>query len=412
MRQNALRCAAYFVLGALFTLLWVTDPAPGFGPNIKARTAEPVCPHPVSASSRKPGKIPPCGEIEAIEIPFANPDGLFPDREARLETPKWFFQGFSESRLSRFLCSCELRPAEKAVLLDKRFWNTSPDGCVISPPDQLLWSLSHRGRQQIYSVLANSVTNYPQCFPFRFPLDGFDRKFKESGLAGGQLEKIRRLTYTNSGDLCFADLRAAQGVLKPNEFNELIQTLYAMPVYLLRLHVSPDSDLETLIRYWGKAGRQKLVAPLLSSMARVPGGAAINISYLLPPFARLRLYTYPEAWNDQTAPKQDCVFTALNFFNETMDTNFFDITYKEKFFNSQYALINDDPIFGDLVTLIDGQNQAFHTCVYIADGFVFTKNGANPAQPWVLMKMSDMLVMYHSLEKSSRVLFLRRKELG
>jgi hypothetical protein len=137
----------------------------------------------------------------------------------------------------------------------------------------------------------------------------------------------------------------------------------------------------------------------------------MNISYLLPTFARLRLYTYPEAWDDATASQQDCFFTAMNFFNETPDTNFFDSVYSRKVLNSEYEPINEEPIFGDLIALFNDQGDAIHTCVYIADDFVFTKNGINAAQPWVLMRMADMLLIYYSPEKPGRILFLRRKNL-
>ena len=72
-----------------------------------------------------------------------------------------------------------------------------------------------------------------------------------------------------------------------------------------------------------------LLLVLLSVPHAAPGGAAVNISYLMPTFARLRLYTYPDSWNDPDTSKQDCFFTTMNFFNETPDTNFFDAGYSE-----------------------------------------------------------------------------------
>src|SRR4051794_4727253 len=65
---------------------------------------------------------PPSGRIEAVEIPLANTDGVFPDREQRLAHPKWFFENLSESRLARYFNSCDLRPQELRMLLDKRTW--------------------------------------------------------------------------------------------------------------------------------------------------------------------------------------------------------------------------------------------------------------------------------------------------
>src|SRR5262245_41398376 len=48
----------------------------------------------------------PWGSLEAVEIPLANPDGVIPDPDQRLQKPKWFFEGYSETRLERFFRSC------------------------------------------------------------------------------------------------------------------------------------------------------------------------------------------------------------------------------------------------------------------------------------------------------------------
>ena len=85
-------------------------------------------------------------------------------------------------------------------------------------------------------------------------------------------------------------------------------------------------------------------------------------------------------------------------------------TRNRKILQSEYEPIRGDPMFGDLVTLLNTADEAVHACVYVADDFVFTKNGINSAQPWVLMRMSDMLLMYCAPGKSAKMVFLRRKE--
>jgi hypothetical protein len=204
----------------------------------------------------------------------------------------------------------------------------------------------------------------------------------------------------------------ADAVPGPGDHQQQPKCLSVVPAYILHLELNSDSDVQGLVNYWGKGGREKLIAPLLSSLARVPGGGSINISYFLPTFARLRLYTYPESWNDDSVTKQDCVFTSLNFFNERPDTNLFDLAYREKYINEQYFAVKEDPSFGDLVVLLNEQDEVFHACVYIAEGFVFTKNGFNAAQPWVVMKMSDMLHFYDAAAKSRHILFLRLKRFA
>jgi hypothetical protein len=398
----------YFVLGGWLTFLALRIPEVPHTTVIARETAQANGPR-LSDMPQTTTEVGPAGIIEITQIPFSHPDGVFPDRSDRLRPDRWVFAGFSGEQLKSFLASCDLRPAERNLLLDRAHWSATPSNCVVFPPPELIWSLSPRARQQVYSLLAKNSENYPQCYPFRFLLGHLDESFKASGLPQTTVEKVRQLTYTNNEYLCFADLEAVQNAIKPDELNNLIETLCAVPAFLLRLHVAEDSNIDQLIRYWGKGGREKLIAPMLNSLARVPGGGWINISYLLPPYARLRLYTYPDGWNDRSAPLQDCTFTALNFFNDTPDQRLFDMAYREKFLNSAYGVVNDEPTFGDLVTLLDPKNQIFHACVYIADGFVFTKNGINPDQPWILMKISDMLAIYDNVQKSPRVQFLRRK---
>jgi hypothetical protein len=354
----------------------------------------------------------PLGTLEAIQIPLAAPDGTFPDREDRLRRPAWFFGNLSEAEVTRFFQSCALEAEETSLILDKHHWQISSNSCVIVPAEQLIWSLNPVGRQQIYSLLAHDPRNYSQRFPFRFPLNGFETKFKDSGLSTSRLEKIKTLTYTNAGTLCFADLSSARGYLDSAEFNRLVETLCSVPAYILRLHLDADSNLDEVIRYWGRGGREKLIAPLLSSIARVPGGSAINVSYLLPTFARLRVYTYPLDWEADRADQQDCVFSALNFFNDLPNTNLFDRAEQARVLRIDYAPVKGEPVLGDLVTLVNADKEIFHACVYITEGFVFTKNGNNPAQPWVLMKLADMLSMYETLEKPKSIVYLRRKQIS
>jgi hypothetical protein len=143
----------------------------------------------------------------------------------------------------------------------------------------------------------------------------------------------------------------------------------------------------------------------------MPGGGSLSVSYLLPTFARVRLYTYPYTWNDPSASRQDCFFTSMNFFNMDPDTNFFDRAYTARVLESDYERVGQAPTFGDVVALCGASGEMFHSCVYIADDFVFTKNGVDPEQPWVLMKMADMLMLYYPTDRSGHISFFRRKDM-
>ena len=101
----------------------------------------------------------PHGTIEAVQIPLADPNGTFPDRDERLSKPKWIFEGFSEAALTKFLERCYLEKNEIALVFDKRIWTVSSNGCIINPSDELLWGLNPVGRQQIYAALARDSRN-------------------------------------------------------------------------------------------------------------------------------------------------------------------------------------------------------------------------------------------------------------
>lgn len=86
----------------------------------------------------------------------------------------------------------------------------------------------------------------------------------------------------------------------------------------------------------------------------------------------------------------------MNFFKDTPD----DRLLGEK--SGEALQAGFEPIpkaerFGDVILFYekDGPDAlTVHTCVFIADNIVFTKNGYDPRQPWVLMRMDDMMFKY------------------
>jgi hypothetical protein len=350
----------------------------------------------------------PWGNLESLKIPLADSEEFFLDRQERLRPARWFFEGLSEHQLAELFDSCGLTP-QQSIELTKSVSQQS-NGCFVLPTTNVIRSLSSSARQQIYQVLKNSSTNYAQCYPFRFPRNDFASKFADTGLSAQTLELLRSLTYTNSRTLCLADLQILPELLTPAEFNQVIDAIYRWPSYFLHLRVYPDSDVEPLVRYWGAGGMERRIRPLLESLAKIPNtnGTSINITALLPSFARARLNTFPDSWAEEQVSREDCFWTSLNFFNEQPDMRFLDSSYVKKVLQAEYVTIGDKPRYGDLATLVNKSGDGLHICVYIAEDFVFTKNGMNELSPWMLMKISDMMLAFPS-EQPQRLVFLRRK---
>ena len=125
------------------------------------------------------------------------------------------------------------------------------------------------------------------------------------------------------------------------------------------------------------------------------------------PAARERLFTSPLSPND-TEKSPDCHWTALNYFKAPPDPKMSDNDYASRYIQENYYEIAKPGLAGDLVLLLNQQNQVLHSSVYIAADVVFTKNGVNYAQPWILMREKDMLGNF-SQSDPVKVVCMRRR---
>jgi hypothetical protein len=350
----------------------------------------------------------PWGDLELEKLPLENESELFVDGAERVKPTRWIFEKTSAQELIGLFQACNLNASEKQFLLDTNHWEVLPDGIVMSPPDAMALGLNRSARQVLFPILGTNPANYVQNWPYRFPPGGFEERFTDSGLAPERIEFLRSLTYTNGGYTCLCLDRPLLVSLGTNDAQLLIRALYSSPAWIVCLRVEPNSDINPVLNYWAKNGREKRLRPLLDSLARRPEGGTLNISYLLPPFARLRLYTYPDSEANPEEMRQDCFYTAMNFFNEKPDAQYLDNRNSERALQVDYRLVPAPAEFGDLVTVLDQNGKAIHVCVYIADDIVFTKNGRNYLQPWTLMRMADMMTFFPS-ETPLRIGIFRRK---
>ena len=360
------------------------------------------------STSASATNVPPWGRIEYVPIALDRPENHFTNDPGTLGKTFWVFRNHTEQQLAALLGSLALADPARSFLLNRGNWEFLPRAIRIAPTPEVVVSLSTDTRQRLYGLLASNPENIPQAMPFRFRPGGFNEWFADCGLPQEKLELVRRLTYTQQGNLCFADATTFAHLSTPDETKCLIRSLWRVSTFEMKVRVDSSTDIDALVRYWGAAGGARAYRPLLESMARIPEGSSVNVTFFLPPFARLRLYTYPSP-RDPDIPRQDCFWSAMNFFHTTPDNNFFYPEYTQKVLRSEYTRISDGSHqFGDLLLLVRSNQEALHMCVYLADDAVFTKNGANTQQPWVLMKLSEMLGEYE-LQKPFEIVTYRRK---
>jgi hypothetical protein len=362
---------------------------------------------PASAADAKTQEAPPWGRLEYVRIALERPEEFFTNSVHRLPT-RWVFRNHTEQQFTAFLASIDLPPVARKWLGDRAHWQIEPRAIVVMPPPEIVLSLGREPRAKLYDLLAQNPENVLHRTPFRFRAGGFEDWFADCGLPAEKIDFVRQLTYEQQGTLCFADAPAFSQVATVEETKCLVRALWRVSTVVIKLRLDPKTDVDALLKYWDAIGTASAYRPLIESMSRVEEGATLDIIRFLPPFARLRLYTYPDPRNANVA-REDCFWSAMNFFNSAPDERFFNPDHIRAALNNDYTKpVDGSKRFGDVLLLLGAGGQALHMCVYIADDIVFTKNGANPQQPWVLMQLREVLGEYDR-EKPFTVVTYRRK---
>lgn len=404
LRLLAWLCLLQFALLVVLTAVWRTNSEPL--PRRGAKRYDQTRPEPFFIGN--PG---PWGELEYARINVEPPGDFVPTGAEFFDQTTWLFPGFSRGQLTTFLSATDLTPQQRAELSNLAAWNETADGLVVTPSPNLVLGLTPQARRQIYAVLARSELNPRQFQPYAYRQGGFEDWFGNSGLSSNTLAWLSRLVYPRGSAICFSDLpELLPHLATSTERQELLKALWRNPTILMRLRVRPDADVAALASYWGRGWHVKDIRALLASVAKVPGGLRIDVAHLLPPFARRRLNSYPNPASYSPEQSSDCYWTAFNFFKDPPDDRFHERAMWQQELESNYTAA-PTPTFGDILILRTATGEPIHAAAYIADGVVFTKNGDDFRQPWMLMKMEDLLAYYHLKDDESiQAVFFRAKQ--
>ncbi|MDD4871662.1 MAG: hypothetical protein PHR77_13980 [Kiritimatiellae bacterium] len=339
----------------------------------------------------------PWGELEYTrivtempnELAFTISDGAGP------ELQRWFFKGYSKEQVTDLLQSSGLSPEHLSSLMQTNRWEITADGCWIKPSEDVILGMNENARRKIYLTLTRFTENEPQRTAFNFRPQLLNERIANSGLSNKSVELFKSLLYHQGSFLLFADLDyALQKLPNDEEKRRFIKMVSRKSTLLAKLRVSSVTDVDRLTAYWGTGGRAKDLGPLFDSLARVPGGCMIDFVHLLPPFARRRLYTYPMAQTNAPVSLQDCNWSTMNFFNSEPDDRFVDRDFIINKLQTDYYPISGPEHLGDLIFLTLPTGESIHSAVFIADNIVFTKNGKAISQPWIFMKLEDLMELY------------------
>ena len=341
----------------------------------------------------------PWGNLEYMRIFIEPPDNFIldvPPWEA-----SWFFKGYTRTQVEEVFRTAGLTEAQLQAIMTAD-WTESAEGITVVPGRDLVLGLSREARGKIYNLLGEFPENPPQYITHRYKADSPDEWFHDSGLRPETQELVTRLLYKRGNFWAFSDFVLVASGLSEDERIRLCKTLSRRSTLLLNLRIDRNSDIAGLTRYWGRGGRAKDVGALLSSVARRPNGGVIDIVHLLPRTARTLLYTYPRSTPADEELNRDCHWTSLNFFRwDQRDEFATDETIIRNAFAENYRQTDGEPLLGDVVGLVNSQTSMVHSCVYVAEDIVFTKNGNGWDTPWTLALLEDVLSLYNATTREN-----------
>lgn len=365
---------------------------------------------PVTSTTRTYLNPGPWGTVETVPFELTIPEEFLSVRMDEKSDRRWTFKGYTPESLKTFFQQQALTDGERQQLLQTK-WETINGGVRLTPPVDVVLSMSSQARQSIYTVLAQFAENsWQRDDGYAIPSREFEHFFDRTDVSPETAAMVKRLCYPRGNVMMFSDIPTVlEKIASPTEKLNLEKALSRRWTMLLKLNIAPGTDVDQLLNYWGRAGQGKDLRPLLQAMSKRPNGAIVDITHLLPPMPTERIYTYPYP---SYAQPENCHWTSFNFFRDPPEGDYSSVDSIRKKLDADYYPVFSDPRYGDLVFLTKPNGEIVHSAVYIADNVVYTKNGGHFSAPWLLMEMSRLLDCYATFvgpDEQLKILYYRNK---
>ncbi len=404
------------VSGAQEKLLQLTPPTEVAASTLRTArvtvggSTPPKVPSAVPAAFRaRPG---PWGELEYFTVYLEASVATLKSMDLQTYETLWRFVGYSEDQVAALFSSAQIPAELQAELLDRKKWRREEKDIVVLPSQEVLLGLSPEARSAIYQVLGRWGENPFHHEPHLVAGEGVRDWLARARLPEEIVATIEKGAYFRNKNLVFADTPLVLRMVQTEEERlKIRKALSRTPSLVVKLKLNPGTEIAKIAEYWGGYSRTKDVQPFLESISEIPGVNVVDIIHLLPTGVRRLLYTFPSPSHGRSGYYPDCHWSSLNFGNFDPLERLGDPVLATAYTLENYSRIpaGQSFRFGDVLFLMDGNTgNAVHSCVFLADDIVYTKNGRSPTQPWVLMKLDDV-VSFYSMYYQPQLACYRRK---
>ena len=360
-----------------------------------------AAPAPLSPSDvpffAKPG---PWGRLRCVPVYLEAADSVVAAFGAPSARTRWTLDAAQASNLPALLERCGVESNLAVTLGQPENYLIEEPYVHFFPPVADLLRIKPEARARLYAELARHPANELQVNPAFILTESIDDWYRDSPLPPELVDKIKQLAYRRGQTWAFSDLSALVHFCRSeNEVRLAIKALTRTRGLCVSLELTEKSDITGLLTYWGAAspGRRKDIEPLVRTLARTGSTESLDLVHLLPALPRKLLFTYPHPQMARAGIYPDCHWTSLNFFNYSPRDHLADPRQGTALLSDAYEFVDPPFQFGDVLLLTKrDSSDVIHSCVYLADDLVFTKNGRNITAPWLIMRLDFVRRLYET----------------
>lgn len=338
----------------------------------------------------------PWGDLIVSNIYLEAPDSVIDVVGKPDPVPRWNFPGASASIVKDILVQSGVELALVERLTSSAQLKISGTDVVVYPKLEDLLQIKGVVRDKLYT----QISKYPQNDYYTDPVfilsDDVEEWLEEVSLNSNQKEIVRQLVWHRGNALVFSNVGILLSYAQSGD--EIKSTLRAITrcmslVVNEKFPLKPEQR-EKFLRYWIGAQPESPRMTFIKAIVKENDiKDTVDIMHFLPAIMREKLYTFPSIKDGAKGRMPDCHWTSLNFFNLTPRDYYRNTSLAAIQLTQSYNQVSAPYQFGDVLCYVDN-GEGFHTCVYIADNIVLTKNGENILAPWVLLTIDDVSKIY------------------
>ena len=352
--------------------------------GLGAAPAEPVW-------KAKPG---PWGDLEVRTVYLEAPDSILAAVAKPNSVTRWVFEQTTETAVRDTLRRCEVPAAVADRLLTPTRRVVSGNVLSLYPSVDDLTALTPASRSLLYQELAKSAANEYQRDPVYILGGDLEDWLMDAGLSEAQKELFRKLIWKRGEAMVFSDIQALLTLAKnSDEVRSTFRAVTRVRCLLVELELPLKTDRRQFIDYWAAGQTDAPRLTFINAITQRRAPQTVDITHFLPSLLRQRAYTFPEMELGLKGRFPDCHWTSLNFFNLTPKDYYLDTRLAAAQLVENYNTVEPPYKYGDVLCFLEN-GEGLHTCVYIADDIVLTKNGDSILAPWALMQIKDVESIY------------------